>query len=85
MEIAINEAKAKLSALINAATSGEQVLLTKHGRPVAEIKPFTAAKNPIEKLSALRRIAKRAQQKSLDGPTAAQAADFLYDDEGLPS
>ena len=34
-KIAINEAKAKLSALVKAALDGEQVVLTKHGRPVA--------------------------------------------------
>lgn len=85
MEIAINEAKAKLSALINAATRGEQVLLTKHGRPVAEIKPFAATKTPIEKLTALRRIAKRASERCTQGPSAAHSADFLYDDTGMPS
>ena len=44
MKIAISEAKAKLSALVNAALAGEQVILMKHGRPVAEIKPLAAKK-----------------------------------------
>lgn len=85
MEIAINEAKAKLSALISAAASGEQVLLTKHGRPVAEIKPFAAANTPIEKLTALRRIARRVAGKETKGADAAHSANFLYDDTGMPS
>ncbi len=85
MEIAINEAKGKLSGLIKAAIRGEQVILTRHGTPVAEIKPIGSVKNPIEKLTALRKIAKKAQDKRTAGPDAAHSADFLYDDKGLPS
>ena len=84
-KIAINEAKAKLSALVNAALAGEQVVLTKHGRPVAEIKPFATVKSPAEKLSAIQRIVARARTKRLSGVSAAEADKFLYDDTGLPS
>lgn len=84
MEIAISEAKAKLSALINAALTGKQILLTKHGRPVAEIRPFAAAKNPAEKLSAIQRIAAKAKVKNPSGVSAARADNFLYDNAGLP-
>ncbi len=37
MEIAIGEAKARLSELVNAARNGERVVITKHGRPAAEL------------------------------------------------
>lgn len=86
MKIAISEAKAKLSALVNAALAGEQVILTKHGRPVAEIKPLAAKKSPAEKLSAIGRIVVEARSKRLSGVSAAKADNFLYDDDtGLPS
>lgn len=85
MKIAIHEAKAKLSALINAALNGEQVVLTKHGRPVAEIRPLATTKSPAEKLSAIQRIVARARTKRLRGVSAAEADKFLYDDDGLPS
>ncbi len=85
MEIGISEARARLSALINAALAGEQVVLTKHGRPVAEIRPFTTTKRPAEKLSAIRRIVTKARSKRLSGVSAAKADNFLYDDTGLPS
>jgi len=86
MKIAISEAKAKLSALVNAALAGEQVILTKHGRPVAEIKPLVAKKSPAEKLSAIGRIVVEARSKRLSGVSAAKADNFLYDDDiGLPS
>ncbi|MCY4378660.1 MAG: type II toxin-antitoxin system prevent-host-death family antitoxin [Candidatus Dadabacteria bacterium] len=86
MKIAISEAKAKLSALVNAALAGEQVILTKHGRPVAEIKTLAAKKSPAEKLSAIGRIVVEARSKRLSGVSAAKADNFLYDDDtGLPS
>ena len=37
MELAIREAKARLSELIAAARNGERVIITKHGRPAVEL------------------------------------------------
>jgi prevent-host-death family protein len=39
MEMSIREAKAKFSEAIAAAERGEAVVVTKHGRPVAQIGP----------------------------------------------
>ena len=37
MELAIREAKARLSELVAAARNGERVIITKHGHPAAEL------------------------------------------------
>lgn len=37
MEIALREAKARLSALVTAAQNGERVVITKRGEPAVEI------------------------------------------------
>ena len=37
MDGAIHEAKARLSELVAAARTGERVVITKHGRPAAEL------------------------------------------------
>ena len=37
MELAVREAKARLSELIAAARNGERVIITKHGQPAAEL------------------------------------------------
>lgn len=37
MEVAVREAKARLSELIAAAEGGERVIITKNGRPTVEI------------------------------------------------
>ena len=37
MELALREAKARLSELVAAARNGERVIITKHGQPAAEL------------------------------------------------
>ena len=37
MELAIREAKARLSELVAAARKGERVVITRHGEPAAEL------------------------------------------------
>lgn len=50
-------AKAHLSDLINRVESGEEVVITRHGRPVARMVPATPLKQPVplERLAALRK------------------------------
>ena len=38
----VADAKNQLPALINCALAGETVVITRHGRPVAELKPIPA-------------------------------------------
>lgn len=37
MELAIRDAKARLSELVAAARNGERVIITRHGQPAAEL------------------------------------------------
>ena len=50
-------AKAQFSELINKVESGEEVVITRHGRPVARVVPATPVKQPVplERLAALRK------------------------------
>ena len=43
----IAEAKNRLSELINRALNGEGVVITRHGRPVVELKPIQPPARPI--------------------------------------
>ena len=43
----INEAKANLSALIAAAEKGEDVVITRYGKPVARISPIKKPKKRV--------------------------------------
>lgn len=44
MEFSTGEAKNRLTQLIRAAEQGEQIVITRHGRPVAQIAPPPAAR-----------------------------------------
>lgn len=84
MEISVTAAKAQLTELVRRAEAGDDVVLTRHGRPVVRL---AAVKAPID-LEARRRliedVMKSAAGKASPGPSAARSQDFLYDDEGLP-
>jgi len=82
MDIAIHEAKGKISALIRAANQGEMVRLTSHGKPVAEIKAIREEKSVASRLAAIQAI--QSQVASDQNVTADQADDPLYDEMGLP-
>ena len=49
MQVGIHEAKTNLSRLIPAAQGGEEVIITKGGKPVARLVPYVAAqgKRPL--------------------------------------
>jgi prevent-host-death family protein len=53
LQVAVNQAKNQLSALIHAAEEGEEVVLTRHGKPVVRLVAETsgAAKTSREALA----------------------------------
>ncbi len=46
MEIGVFEAKSRLSELLDRAAQGEEVVITKHGRPYAKLGPVTKRLSP---------------------------------------
>lgn len=49
MDVGIYEAKSRLSQLVEKAEAGEEVVLTRHGRPVAKIVNVTPTSQPSRK------------------------------------
>jgi prevent-host-death family protein len=47
MDVSIAEAKNRLPELIRAVESGEKIVITRHGKPVAQITPPPADRRPI--------------------------------------
>ena len=45
MHVSIAEAKARFAEIIRRAESGEDIILTRHGRPVAHLTPAVRRKN----------------------------------------
>jgi prevent-host-death family protein len=84
MELAITEAKARLTDLVRRAEAGEEIVLTRHGHAVVRLVAMhakTSAKSRAELIDAVRA---QAADKATAGATAARSQDFLYDDEGFP-
>jgi prevent-host-death family protein len=42
--VSVAEAKNRLAALLNAAEAGETITITRHGKPVAELRPASGRK-----------------------------------------
>jgi len=47
MDVSIAEAKNRLSQLVRAAEGGESVVITRHGRPVAQLTPAPARRRKV--------------------------------------
>lgn len=88
MRISLTDAKGQLAELVRRAEAGEAVELTRHGQVVAELKAATAAKREFTREDRARAIAQvrtMAGFQITPGPDAAHAADFLYDEDGMPA
>lgn len=87
MEIALSEAKAQLTELTRRAEAGEEVVLTRRGRPAVRLVPVERPRlSDEERWARLEQL----QGAAKDHPgwrdvDAARAADFLYDEHGLPA
>ena len=84
MEISVTDAKAQLTELVRLAEAGEEVVLTRHGRPTVRLAPVKKRRTRQEILTAVDEISRSASSKATPGPSAARSQDFLYDENGLP-
>ncbi len=85
MDISVTDAKAQLTDLVRRAEAGDEVLLTRHGKPVARIVPVTAPPDERARRALIASIQASARCAIKPGPTAARSQDFLYDEHGLPN
>ncbi len=51
--VSVADAKARLSELLDRASQGEEVVITRHGKPVARLVPTERPRKPID-IEALR-------------------------------
>ena len=86
LQVAVNQAKNQLSALIHAAEGGEEVVLTRHGKPVVRLVREEAAVQPkpsreAQILEAIERL--RAYQAMVKPDPEYVKGDWKkYRDEG---
>ena len=82
MEIGAFEAKNKLAALIGRAEQGEEIVITRRGKPVAKLVPFAGPNDRERARGAARRI--RELAKSLKRGPFDWNEWKDYRDEGRP-
>lgn len=82
MQISVSEAKAQLTELVRRAEAGEEIVLTRFGRPVVRLMPEAKKPTLAERKVIIAEI--MASARPAPGPSAARSQDFLYDENGLP-
>lgn len=75
--MSLAHAKAHLSELLNTVESGEEVVITRHGRPIARVVPANPVKQPLP----LQRLAELRRQVPAWGKSSAEALRELRDAE----
>jgi prevent-host-death family protein len=78
----VAEAKNRLPALIDKAIEGEEVVITRHGRPVAELRPAGRRATRSGKTMTEWLLARRDARKSVDITSVELLNQIYEDDEG---
>jgi prevent-host-death family protein len=64
LTVTLVEAKTRLSELLDKVAAGEEIVITRHGRPAARIAPVSAPKQPVPDLSEFRAKMPRLRKPS---------------------
>ncbi len=72
-------AKAGLPALINRALAGEEVIITRHGKPVVELRPASPP-IPAGRDVALERLLANRYKPPPGTPTSVELLNMIYDE-----
>ncbi|WP_235528820.1 type II toxin-antitoxin system Phd/YefM family antitoxin [Phenylobacterium sp. Root77] len=84
VQISVSDAKAQLTDLVRRAEAGDDVVLTRHGRPTARLVAIKAVGDRAARRQVMETLRLRASRKAVQGASAASSQDFLYNDDGLP-
>ena len=74
----VADAKAGLPSLINRALAGEEVIITRHGKPVVELRPTTAPA-PAATVSHDWFLSRRVKLAP-GAPTSVELLNMIYDE-----
>lgn len=84
MQISVSDAKGQLTELVRRSETGEEVVLTRHGQPVARLVPVKPVLDRAARRRLLEELRASGAKKASRGPSAARSQDFLYDRYGIP-
>ncbi|MDQ0471196.1 type II toxin-antitoxin system Phd/YefM family antitoxin [Labrys wisconsinensis] len=83
-EITVTAAKGQLTELVRRALAGDEVVLTRHGRPAVRLEPVAPAMTARSRQALLEAARAASVAKASRGAGAARSQDFLYGEDGLP-
>ena len=81
------EAKAHLSELLDRVARGEEIVITRDGKPAARLVPAEGAPKPAGKkatIEEIREISRRFRTRVKGDFSSQDINDILYDEDGLP-
>ena len=76
----VAEAEACLPGLIDRALSGEQVIITRHGKPMVELRPATPVPSTTTPAAAHERLPAGRIRAAEGAPTSVALLDMIYDE-----
>jgi prevent-host-death family protein len=85
MNIPVSDAKALLTDLVRRAESGEDIVLTRYGQPVARLVAMVERPSRDERRTLLNAVRAEGRRNAVAGPCAARSQDDLYDERGVPA
>ena len=85
MDISVSNAKGLLTDLVKRAERGEDIVLTRHGRPVARLVAIVDQSGSADRRAVLAAVRAEGRKQATPGPNAERSQDFLYDENGLPA
>src|SRR6266567_8927794 len=77
MKVSVTEAKGQLTELVKRAEEGEEVILTRFGRPVVRLAPVGTKLSRTERRAILEQLRAAGRANATPGPSAARSQDFL--------
>jgi prevent-host-death family protein len=66
VQVTVAEAKARLSSLLDAVEAGEAVVITRRGKPIAELVPRCSVRDLLPQLAALREALPEQQANGVE-------------------
>lgn len=84
MRISVTQAKAQLTELVRRAEAGDEIVLTRRGKPAVRLLPVTAPTQPEARRKLLEAVRASGVTKARAGEDATRSQDFLYGSDGLP-
>jgi prevent-host-death family protein len=84
MRVSVTDAKGQLTDLVRRAEAGDEIILTRHGRPAVWLAPVHAPVDRATRRKLMDAAGRSGAAKAIKGVSAARSQDFLYDEDGLP-